>query len=304
MRSSYPSVLVLFLFACGGESEEAGGVSDVGLPAGSPTSVAQATAGTGGATVTPSDPLPTGMPVDTPVDAPVDTPVDQPTDMGGAGTPPVDPATAPPNASTGCGATDWPMDGPGNFDIEGMTREYIITLPAGYDPNVPHKLIFAWHGLGGTAEQIASGFFGRGGYYGLENRAGGTAIFATGQGLPALGGGAGWSSENDFPFVQTLMNHIKSNYCVDEARVFSTGASYGGIQSNRIGCRFADQFRAIAPIMGSGPASFFGGTTCPGQVAAWITHGRMDATVTFDQGEGSRDFWVAANHCAVSFARS
>jgi poly(3-hydroxybutyrate) depolymerase len=63
--------------------------------------------------------------------------------------------------------------------------------------------------------------------------------------------------------------------------------------SNSVGCALGDQFRAIAPMSGSGPRG-----TCKGQVAAWLSHGDADTTVSFASGQASRDHWVAANHCA------
>ena len=243
--------------------------------------------------VTSGEQTPAAMP---PSDDGVETPPAQgetppATDEPGDGSEP------PAEGSSGCGASDWAPDGPGTFDVEGMTREYIVTLPEAYDPPRAYPVVFAWHGQGGTAEQTANGFFPGRGYLGVEAQAAGGAIFATGQGLPAFGGATGWADDNDFPVVQMLLDHLKANYCVDEARVFSTGASFGGIMSNRIGCNLGDQLRAIAPIMGSGPSAIFGAPSCTGQVAAWITHGRADEVVTFEQGEGSRDHWLAANSC-------
>ena len=39
---------------------------------------------------------------------------------------------------------------------------------------------------------------------------------------------------------------------------------------------------------------------CVGQVAAWISHGDADPTVDISMGEGSRDYWVEANHCDIN----
>ena len=158
-----------------------------------------------------------------------------------------------------------------------------------------------WHGLGGTADQTADGYFGRGpSYQGLWGQSDGRAIFVAGQGLSANGGGAGWpnSGGRDIAFVRAMLAKLKSDYCIDETRVFSTGISYGGIMSNTVGCQLGDQVRAIAPIMGNGPCSFFGCAGCTGQVAAWLTHGSADAIVSYASGQASRDHWKEANGCA------
>jgi polyhydroxybutyrate depolymerase len=210
--------------------------------------------------------------------------------------PPIDTATPPTDApSSGCGKATWPASGNFNIDIAGTMRAYIVKIPTNYDTNKPYRLVFAWHGLGGTAQQIAQ--FG---YYQLEAPSAGTAIFVSGQGLDT-GSGAGWPNTNgqDVNFVRALLDWMKSNYCVDQARVFSVGMSYGGIMSNTLGCQMGGIFRAIAPMAGSGPFQF-GTSACVGQVAAWLTHGTADLTVSYDAGVQSKETWRTRAHCQAT----
>jgi poly(3-hydroxybutyrate) depolymerase len=174
------------------------------------------------------------------------------------------------------------------MDVQGTQRDYIVTLPPGYDPNVPYKLVFVWHPLGGNMESIAN--FG---YSGLAGLAAGSAIFATGQGLIFSGTLRGWGNPNDIPFARQLIEHIIANYCVDGERIFSTGFSFGAIMSNRVGCEIGDYIRAIAPMSGGG-----GGPGCVGDAAVWITHGSADNVVPYDSGLGSLNYWVGANGCS------
>jgi len=204
-------------------------------------------------------------------------------------------------ASMGCGNASPPADGTQTIDVDGTEREFIVALPDDYDASMPYKLVFAWHGLGGMASQIATGF-GGGGFYGLENRAMGSTIFVAGQGLDtsnSVGSGPGWDNMGgrDVAFTAAMLEWLRSSYCIDNDRIFSVGMSYGGIMSNTVGCALGDDFRAIAPIAGMGPSAFGGGGACTGQVAAWIAHGNMDNVVSFSSGEGSRDHWLEANHC-------
>jgi poly(3-hydroxybutyrate) depolymerase len=172
------------------------------------------------------------------------------------------------------------------MDVSGTSRSYIVAVPTGYDKTKPYKLIFTWHYLGGSAQGIASG-----GYYGLQRLSNNTAIFVSAQGIDA-----GWSNAGgrDVAFATQLLDKMKSSYCVDTAHIFSVGFSYGAIMSNTVGCALGNQFRAIAPMSGSGPR----GTGCKGPVAAWLSHGDQDTTVSFASGQASRDHWVAANHCS------
>jgi poly(3-hydroxybutyrate) depolymerase len=185
------------------------------------------------------------------------------------------------------------MAGMASVDVMGMSRDYIMALPQNYDPMKPYKLVFAWHGLGGSAQQVASN------WYGLARMSDNGVIFVAGQGLPTPNnGGAGWpnTSGQDVAFVKVLYTKLQGSVCFDEERVFSTGMSYGGIMSNTLGCQMGDVFRAIAPMSGSGPG-FGGRATCVGQVAVWSSHGDNDTVVSTASGEASRDFWAKANHC-------
>jgi poly(3-hydroxybutyrate) depolymerase len=188
------------------------------------------------------------------------------------------------------------------LDVDGTQREFIVEIPDGYDASTPHRLVFAWHGLGGTASRIASG-----GFYGLRQRAEGTTIFVAGQGLStsnSVGTGPGWDNMGgrDVAFTSAMLDYLRASYCIDEQRIFSTGMSYGGIMSNTVGCALGDAFRAIAPIAGAGPSRFGGGGACTGQVAAWIAHGNQDTIVAYSSGEASRDHWVMANQCQSTSA--
>jgi hypothetical protein len=100
----------------------------------------------------------------------------------------------------------------------------------------------------------------------------------------------------DVNFAKQMVEFMRTNYCIDNKRIFSVGFSYGAIMSNTVGCQMGDVFRAIAPMSGSGPLS---AGQCKGPVAAWIAHGTSDTTVPFSGGQRSRDTWVMKNGCTT-----
>ena len=203
--------------------------------------------------------------------------------------------------SIGCGATAWPEEGPKQITIDSLDREYIITFPASYSSENPYKVIFAWHGLGGTAEQTLGNEWW--GYYGMKNLADDNTIFIAGQGLPSDGGtDYKWDNKDgrDVAYTRAIYDWLLKNYCIDTNRVFGIGFSYGGIMSNTVGCYLGDIFRAVAPMSGSGPGSWMDGSPpgdCVGKVATWLIHGSADTTVEPVQGERSRDYWLDDNNC-------
>ena len=129
------------------------------------------------------------------------------------------------NGSAGCGAAQSPVSGAYEMDVNGTVREYHIVLPDGYDSSRTHKLIFVWHGLGGSAErEVNRGFFG------LLDQSDGSAIFVAGQGLsrssvlnPDESGRSGWLNRdgNDVTFARALLAKMRADFCIDDDRVFN-----------------------------------------------------------------------------------
>ncbi len=200
-----------------------------------------------------------------------------------------------PVPSAGCEATTTPEEGPNTIDVSGTEREYILRLPDDYDATHPYPIIFAWHGGQYSAEWVDTGGEPQSGpYYGIKERAEGSAIFVAPQ---ALSGS--WTNQNgrDLDFVDAMLERFENELCLDESRIFSAGFSMGGIMTATIGCERGDKFRAIAPMS----ASLRNGCSDLDQpVAYWSSHGTMDTTITPDQGEAVRDVFIARNGCQPS----
>ncbi len=209
-----------------------------------------------------------------------------PGDSGGV---PDDVAVPPADAapSSGCGLPK-PATGLQSKTIAagGVDRHYQIFVPTTYDPKAPTRLVFVFHGLGGDGNQIRS-------YLSPEAEAAGGALFVYPDGLvlPAYGATA-WS-DADLVFFDAMLKEISAAYCVDAARVFAAGHSFGGYMTNLVGCQRGDVVRAIAAVSGG-----LSSKACKGPVAAWIAHGDADKTVPQSEGLAARDHWVAANACA------
>jgi poly(3-hydroxybutyrate) depolymerase len=186
------------------------------------------------------------------------------------------------------------MTGPLTIDVGGSARDYILRLPAGYDPEAPHRLVFAFHGAQGSAEQVDSGDPANtmadptGPFYGIMDESVDT-IFVAGQ----ADGSWDTSNSDDIDYVNAILAYLESTLCIDTTRVFATGFSMGALMTiNNVGCKMADTFRAIAPMSGAL-------STCPGTapIAYWSCHGTNDTTITLVRGEEARDEFVGRNGC-------
>ena len=224
----------------------------------------------------------------------------------GAGTIAAMTITVPPaSAATtaGCGKTPTLHNGSYTIQSSGQSRSFILRIPDGYSNARPYRLIFGYHWRGGTMNDVASG--GSSGtawsYYGMQQQSNNSAILVAPQGI-----GNGWPNTNgqDIAFVRAALAWMNANYCIDQARVFSVGFSYGGIMSHTIACEMSDTFRAVAPMAG---ARFGRSNNClTHPIAAWMTHGTMDTSssggVDFSAGESARDRVVTLNHCTTTTA--
>jgi poly(3-hydroxybutyrate) depolymerase len=192
--------------------------------------------------------------------------------------------------------------GPCTLDVNGKTRQYFVLLPSGYDNTKPAPVVFTYHGRGGTAASLLPTGSPYGGGYALYGVQSGlpSAIYVVPQGLDSgseAGTDYGWPNTGgqDINFVKAMITWLGTNLCVDKARYFSDGMSYGGMMSETIACQMPDVFRAIGSMSGS----MFGSTrSCVAKpIAAWITHGDADTTVPISGDITARDMIVANNGC-------
>jgi polyhydroxybutyrate depolymerase len=208
--------------------------------------------------------------------------------------------------TAGCSATTWPQGGTANpqtIDVTNggttMSRQFIFAVPSDYTPSKKYPLVFAWHYAGGSAAGIAGTTFG-GRYYGIQPLLP-QAIYVAPQGLLSTAGDSstsGWPNTGgqDVAFAKAMVAWFNTNFCVDPARILSTGFSYGGVMSHTVACSMPDVFRAIGVMSG-----LLAGRNCVSHpIAAWMTHGDADDMVSFANGQTARDRLVTLNHCGTT----
>jgi poly(3-hydroxybutyrate) depolymerase len=207
------------------------------------------------------------------------------------------PAGAAPAAATaGCGKAPTLSSGTHTISSSGQNRSYILRVPANYDSNHPYRLVFGFHWVGGTANDVDSG--GTDGYnwsyYGLRrlaDSAGNGTIFVAPQ-----GNNNGWANPGgqDVTFVDDMLRQLEDGLCVDTAQVFSAGFSYGGAMSYALACARPTVFRAVAVYSGANLSGCAGGTQ---PVAYMGLHGIRDNVLPIAQGRALRDTFVRNNGC-------
>jgi predicted esterase len=170
--------------------------------------------------------------------------------------------------SAGCGKTDGvktlttggsSVDKglPTSTKLKIKDREYIVDIPADYDPTHPYRLIFSWHQAYGSATGNANGQYPANNgpnfdaknyaYFGLQREATTAkqpAIFVAPQGITDFP----WDYNRDSVLFDDLLALVTTNLCIDESRVFTTGFSYGAMMSYALSIGRATKLRGAVTM--------------------------------------------------------
>ena len=185
------------------------------------------------------------------------------------------------------------------IDVDGATRTFILHVPARVKPHEPVPVMFDFHGIGHSG----GGVWKVSGFRELAERDGVITVYPDGLPVTLSSGdrtfqGPGWqiSADNnrDLKFTTQMLDTLEQTYCIDRARVFSTGFSNGAFFSHLLGCVLSDRVAAIAPVSGGRIP-----VTCAPKrgVPVLIHHGRQDELIPLQQAHSARDQWLEIDQC-------
>ncbi len=189
-------------------------------------------------------------------------------------------ADAEPVPSPGCAApaTDEVALARTDLSIGGAERYYLLTTPAPTDDPLP--LVVDLHGLMEGAQVHA--MMTRFGEYGQEQ--GFATAFPHGSGEPVRWDADPVSDPNlDLEFLDAMLTQIGDQRCIDTARVYATGLSYGAIMSSFLACERSEVFAAMAPVDG---ITMPEGCDPADPMPMLTTHGTEDPILLFNGGVG------------------
>ena len=143
-------------------------------------------------------------------------------------------AGAAKRASSGCGRTAASGVTTQHVTVDGADREYLLSVPAGYDDTKPAPLMFDFHGFTSSMQEQAvyTHLAEQGGQRGY------VVITPNGQGdllrrwslLPSA------KVNPDVAFVQAMLRTTNRTLCINPRRVFATGISNGAMFSTLLAC--------------------------------------------------------------------
>lgn len=193
------------------------------------------------------------------------------------------------NGSSGCGKSTTEMLGeyvPKTLDVGGVTRDYFLYLPPGYDPDRAYPVVYQFHGCSSSPDKENNNVP-------IEKHSGGDAIIVRGRAVENC-----WDTGKDgtdVAFFDAMVTTVEAGFCADTTRRFAAGYSSGSFMSHVLACARGDKLRGVATIAGGQT-----GSNCTGDVAALLIHDANDGQVNISASVGARDQYLAANGCGAT----
>lgn len=193
--------------------------------------------------------------------------------------PPREPdASAAPEA---CGVARGPARGVAHATPGGRT--FHVWTPATYDGTRPIPVVFAVHGWYSNGRDFQK-------WFALEKHVEDGAIVV----YPDSKGHA-WDvhGTSDLEFFDAMIDGLTNAYCIDRARIFALGFSYGGKMVHHLGCKRTERFKAISV----GDGSWADGAPKCGRLPVLVTHRTRDDDELLAWGKDAARRWAHVNGC-------
>jgi polyhydroxybutyrate depolymerase len=181
------------------------------------------------------------------------------------------------------------------WKVDGAAREAIVYLPAKAKES-PSPVVFAFHGHGGAAANVAKRFNLQ------QHWPEAIVVYMQGLNTPGKfdpdGKKPGWQRtsgeqmDRDLKFFDAVLASLRKDYKVDDARIYAMGHSNGGGFTYLLWATRADMFAAFAP-------SAAGGRSLLQLKPRPVMHlaGEKDTTVPFANQQATMAAIRKANQC-------
>jgi polyhydroxybutyrate depolymerase len=180
-----------------------------------------------------------------------------------------------------------PGDSTRTVQVNGVSRSYVLHVPAAYDGKTAVPLVVDFHGIGnsGASELASSPYPAR-----LDSEG---VIMAFPDGLKGPAG-TGWNvgpccvgDVDDVGFARALVAQVATLACVDLDRVYAVGVLTGGGMAQAVACHAADVFAAAAPAAFDLLVENVGDCVPQRPITVISFRGTADSRVPYDGGPSS-----------------
>lgn len=171
--------------------------------------------------------------------------------------------------------------------VKGVSRSYILHVPAAYKGDSAATLVVDFHPIGGSA----SGESTSSPYKAVTDPEGVITVYPNGLASPNMGQawnvGPCCTTADDTSFARAVVAEVKTLACINPKRVYAVGFSMGGGMTHYSACHLADVFAAFAPAAFD-LATENVGTCAPSRpVPIIIFRGTSDPVVNYAGGYSS-----------------
>lgn len=170
----------------------------------------------------------------------------------------------------------------------GQVRQYLLHVPARYDPQEPAALVLVFHGAGIGAERFVE--YTR--FSAVSDREGFLIVYPQGLGDEPVWNPA--SGSRDVDFIRDLIGRLEARCRVDPGRIYVSGHSNGASMAVRAACELADLIAAAGPVSGA----YSSGRCSPSRpVPLFAIHGTADPIVPYEGIPEWARAWAERNGC-------
>lgn len=150
--------------------------------------------------------------------------------------------------------------------VDGSDREYIVSIPMGYDGSVEFPVVFMLHGTGGDGEK----FYNISGWKELGEQENILTVYPSALSKCIITDGeqkttSKWNSQptsgwqycsnvtppDDVKFLSQIIDEIESKYKIDHKRIYFVGFSNGGQMCAKLSIQLGKRIAAIVESAGS-----------------------------------------------------
>ena len=191
---------------------------------------------------------------------------------------------------------------------DGVTREYIVYVPAVYNGSSSVPLLFNFHGYGMSANNQMS----YGNMRAVADTAGFILVYPQGTlfwGSPHwnVGSWTLFSTADDIGFTEAMIDTLAANYNIDLNRVYSCGFSNGGYFSFVLACQLSAEIAAIGSVGGTMSTETYNSCNPSHPTPVVTIHGTDDAIVSYSGGNPNNSeslsdvntYWANYNNTIV-----
>jgi polyhydroxybutyrate depolymerase len=165
----------------------------------------------------------------------------------------------------------------------------LMVVPDVLVPGEALPVVLVFHGAGGTPDMARADFQ-------LDTAAAGGAIV-----VYLASSAFTWDIRQATPDarrVDTVLQHLADEYCIDPHRVFGAGYSAGAVFGLYLTCNVPAVFRGVASVAGTDAR--FDTRCCTAPQSAIFIHGSFDAAFSITEARGAMNVYLGRDGCSVA----